>query len=85
MNKEKLEKQPTEIEVLQGLLESKGKYRKIIQAAIAKWVKDFQDGVIQLKTADDLKTLIQLDIELQKSIRADKRMQSKRNRGGGVT
>lgn len=63
----------------------KGKYRKIIQAAIAKWVKDFQDGVIELKTADDLKTLIQLDIELQKGIRMDKRMQSRKNHGGEVT
>ncbi|MED1802090.1 hypothetical protein ABEZ21_04005 [Brevibacillus porteri] len=82
MSQEKNEKQPTEIEILQGLLESKGKYRKIIQAAIAKWVKDFQDGVIELKTADDLKTLIQLDIELQKGIRMDKRMQSRKKPRG---
>ncbi|MFI8714450.1 hypothetical protein [Brevibacillus brevis] len=77
-----MEKQSSEIEVLQGLLESKSKYRKIIQAAIAKWVKDFQDGVIELKTADDLKTLIQLDIELQKGIRLDKRLQSRKKPRG---
>jgi hypothetical protein len=55
-----------EIEVIEGILESKAKYRKVVQAAIAKWVKDFQSGHIEIKTVDDLKKLIELDIELQK-------------------
>lgn len=37
-----------------------------MKAAIAKWVKDFQSGHIEIKTVDDLKKLIELDIELQK-------------------
>lgn len=55
-----------ELEVMEGILESKSKYRKIIQAGIARWVKDFQDGRIEIKTVDDLKKLIEIDIELQK-------------------
>ncbi|MFD0682386.1 MULTISPECIES: hypothetical protein [unclassified Paenibacillus] len=55
-----------EIEVIQGILESKSKYRKIVQAGIARWVKDFQDGRIEIKTVDDLKKLIEIDLELQK-------------------
>jgi hypothetical protein len=55
-----------EVEVIEGILESKAKYRKVVQAAIAKWVKDFQSGHIEIKTVDDLKKLIELDIELQK-------------------
>lgn len=55
-----------EVEVIEGILESKAKYRKVVQAAIGKWVKDFQSGHIEIKTVDDLKKLIELDIELQK-------------------
>lgn len=55
-----------EIEVLEGILESKEQYRKVVKAAIGKWVKDFQSGHIEIKTVDDLKKLIELDIELQK-------------------
>lgn len=55
-----------EIEIMEGILESKSKYRKIIQAGIARWVKDFQDGRIEIKTVEDLKKLIEIDIELQK-------------------
>jgi hypothetical protein len=55
-----------EVEVIEGILESKAKYRKVVQAAVAKWVKDFQSGHIEIKTVDDLKKLIELDIELQK-------------------
>ncbi|MBN6886232.1 trehalose/maltose hydrolase-like predicted phosphorylase [Cytobacillus horneckiae] len=49
-----------------GVLESKEKYRKIIQASIARWVKDFQEGRIEIKSVDDLKKLIEIDLELQK-------------------
>lgn len=55
-----------EIEIMEGILESKSKYRKIIQAGIARWVKDFQDGRIEIKTVEDLKKLIEIDIESQK-------------------
>ena len=55
-----------EVEVLSGILESKEKYRKIVQAAIARWVRDFQDGRIEVRTVDDLRKLIEMDIELQK-------------------
>ncbi|OMD64657.1 hypothetical protein BSK62_16945 [Paenibacillus odorifer] len=55
-----------ELEVMAGILESKAQYRKIVKAGIAKWVKDFQEGRIEIKTVDDLKKLIEIDIELQK-------------------
>ncbi|KKX52478.1 hypothetical protein [Brevibacillus borstelensis] len=55
-----------EVEVVQGILESKEQYRKVVKAAIGKWVKDFQSGHIEIKTVDDLKKLIELDIELQR-------------------
>ncbi|GIO06229.1 hypothetical protein J31TS6_22570 [Brevibacillus reuszeri] len=55
-----------EIEMMEGIIESKDQYRRVVKAAIAKWVKDFQSGHIEIKTVDDLKKLIELDIELQK-------------------
>lgn len=55
-----------ELAVMEGILESKEQYRKIVKAGIAKWVKDLQDGRIEIKTVDDLKKLIEIDIELQK-------------------
>lgn len=55
-----------ELAVIEGILESKDQYRKIIKAAIARWVKDFQDGRIEIQSVDDLRKLIELDIELQK-------------------
>lgn len=54
-----------DLEVLQGITESKDKYRRITQAAIAQWVKDFQNGDIEIKTVEDLKKLIELDLQLQ--------------------
>ncbi|WP_100001146.1 hypothetical protein [Bacillus velezensis] len=53
-------------ELLENISQSKEKYRKIIQAGIAQWVKDFQNGRIEVNTVDDLKKLIELDIQLQK-------------------
>lgn len=47
--------------------ESKVKYLKIVHAGIAKWVKDFKDGRIEIKTVDDLRKLIEMDLELQQS------------------
>jgi hypothetical protein len=55
-----------ELEVMQSIMESKEQYRRIIKAAIARWVKDFQDNRIEINTVDDLRKLIELDIELQK-------------------
>jgi hypothetical protein len=55
-----------EVKIIEGILESKAKYRKIIQAGIAQWVKDFQQGKIKIETVNDLKQLIEIDLELQK-------------------
>ncbi|MDF2911218.1 MAG: hypothetical protein K0Q56_2099 [Sporolactobacillus laevolacticus] len=55
-----------EIEVLAGIATSKDRYRKIVQASIARWVKDFQQGQIKIDTVDDLKKLIEIDLQLQK-------------------
>ncbi|MGQ8967928.1 hypothetical protein [Bacillus subtilis] len=53
-------------ELLENISQSKEKYRKIIQAGMAQWVKGLQEGRIKLDTVADLKLLIELDIELQK-------------------
>lgn len=55
-----------EIEVVENINESKEKYRKIVQAGIAQWIKDFRSGHIKINTVDDLKKLIELDINLLK-------------------
>ncbi|WP_378955395.1 hypothetical protein [Pelosinus sp. sgz500959] len=52
--------------ICEGIQESKAKYRKIVQAGIARWISDFQKGAIQINSVDDLKKLIELDIELQR-------------------
>lgn len=53
-------------ELLENISQSKEKYRKIIQAGISQWVKDFQSCHIKVNTVEDLKKLIELDIQLQK-------------------
>ncbi|MBP2633090.1 MAG: hypothetical protein H6Q70_3718 [Firmicutes bacterium] len=55
-----------QIQIQEGLNDSKSKYRKLVQAGIAKWVSDFQKGNIQINSVDDLKKLIELDLELQR-------------------
>ncbi|QYK66138.1 hypothetical protein [Paenibacillus sp. S02] len=55
-----------EIEIIEGILESKVQYRKIVKAGIAQWVKDLQAGNIKMQTVQDLDRLIELDIKLQK-------------------
>lgn len=57
-----------EIGLMESILESKEQYRKVVKAAIGKWVKDFQSGHIEIKTVDDLKKLIELDIALQRDL-----------------
>jgi len=52
--------------IAEGINESKAQYRKIVKAGISQWVKDFQKGTVEVKTVDDLKKLIELDIALQK-------------------
>jgi trehalose/maltose hydrolase-like predicted phosphorylase len=52
--------------IIEGIADSKSKYRKIVQAGIAKWVSDFQKCNIQVNSVDDLKKLIELDIDLQR-------------------
>lgn len=52
--------------IIEGITDSKVKYRKIVQAGIAKWVSDFQKGAIEIRSVEDLKKLIELDIELQR-------------------
>ncbi|MGW8822237.1 hypothetical protein ACWGNU_08940 [Paenibacillus lautus] len=56
-----------ELAVMEGILESKEQYRKIVKAAIAQWVKDLQAGHIMMKTVADLERLIELDIKLQRN------------------
>ncbi|MGR6764659.1 hypothetical protein [Paenibacillus polymyxa] len=55
-----------EIEIIEGILEPKAQYRKIVKAGIAQWVKDLQAGNIKMQTVQDLDRLIELDIKLQK-------------------
>ncbi|RZG21897.1 hypothetical protein, partial [Klebsiella pneumoniae] len=49
-------------ELAEGLNKSIQNYRKITQAGIAQWVRDFKDGHIKLSTVDDLKKLVELEI-----------------------
>lgn len=44
---------------MEGILESKDQYRKSVKASIVKWVNDFQEGRIEIKTVNDLKKLIE--------------------------
>lgn len=55
-----------DISVIEDILKSKEKYRKVVQAGIAQWIKDFQSGRIKMTTVDDLKKLIEMDLRLKK-------------------
>lgn len=55
-----------EISMAESINESKERYRKIVQAGIAQWIKDFKVGHIKVSTVDDLKKLIELDLQLLK-------------------
>lgn len=55
-----------EISMAESINESKERYRKIVQAGIAQWIKDFKGGHIKVSTVDDLKKLIELDLQLLK-------------------
>ncbi|MFF0831008.1 hypothetical protein ACFYU8_29635 [Brevibacillus sp. NPDC003359] len=67
-----------ELDTIDAIIESNGKYRKIVQAAIAQWVKDYQNGKIQINTVNDLRTLVQLDTDLQKGLLLTRKMKSNR-------
>lgn len=45
--------------------DSRGKYRKVVQAGIAKWINNFQQGKVRLETVGDLRQLIEMDEFLQ--------------------
>ncbi|MEC1078420.1 hypothetical protein P9A91_10375 [Bacillus safensis] len=66
-DKEKMEMLMTiQAEQAEGIDKSKDNYRKIAQACITQWVRDFKEGNIKLSSVEDLKKLIELDIDLQK-------------------
>lgn len=46
--------------------EGRNKYRKVVQAGIAKWISNFQQGKIRLETVGDLRQLIEMDEILQR-------------------
>lgn len=50
------------------LHEGRDKYRKIVQAGLAKWISNFQQGKIKMETVSDLKNLIEMDEQLQRPI-----------------
>lgn len=54
-----------EVEQQKRLQDSRKKYRKIVQAGIAKWIGDFQQGKIIINSISDLHQLIEMDLELQ--------------------
>lgn len=55
-----------DLEQIEDVEESREKYRKIVNAGITRWVRDFQGGHIKIDTVEDLKKLIELDLQLQK-------------------
>ncbi|UOQ46505.1 hypothetical protein MUN89_15750 [Halobacillus salinarum] len=55
-----------ELKQIEDIEESKDKYRKIVNAGITRWVRDFQGGHIKIESVEDLKKLIELDLQLQK-------------------
>ncbi|MCP3026617.1 hypothetical protein [Halobacillus sp. A5] len=55
-----------DIDQIEDIEEAKDKYKKIVNAGITRWVKDFQGGHIKIDSVDDLKKLIELDIALKK-------------------
>jgi len=43
---------------------AKADYRKIVRAAIARWVEQFKNGVVDIKDTRDLERLVKLDLLL---------------------
>lgn len=63
-NQEELKAQRA-IKKQKQIAKSREDYRKITQAGIAQWVKDFKAGKIVFSSVSDLRQLIELDMELQ--------------------
>ncbi len=57
-----------ELEQALKLQEGRGRYRKIVQAGIARWINNFQQGKIHLESVGDLKQLIEIDESLQRAV-----------------
>ncbi|HAC0715683.1 TPA_asm: hypothetical protein GYZ54_14265 [Listeria monocytogenes] len=57
-----------EYELEKALEEAKAdeEYRKIIRAALGKWLQNLQNNEIKLQSVNDLKTLIEADKLLRK-------------------
>lgn len=55
-----------QLEAARKIREQQEKYDRIVNAGIAKWIKEFQAGNIQFKSVDDLKKLVEISIMLQK-------------------
>ncbi|EJL29961.1 hypothetical protein [Brevibacillus sp. BC25] len=55
-----------EAQILQQIMESRAQYRKVVQAAIAQWVKELKAGEIKIQTVDDFRKLVEMDLELLK-------------------
>ncbi len=54
-----------EIEKAMKQAESIDEYKKIIRAALGKWLKNLQSGQIKLDKVSDLKILIEADLILK--------------------
>lgn len=54
-----------EIEKALEQAESIEEYKKIIRAALGKWLKNLQNGEIKLNSVGDLKVLIEADLMLK--------------------
>ncbi|MFD2087849.1 hypothetical protein [Brevibacillus brevis] len=71
-------------ELLTDFVDTNQKYRKVIHAIIAQWVKDFQSGKIIVNSVCDLHSLMKMEQELQKTIATDtKQIKDKQGRSPG--
>ena len=57
-----------EIVVIEEQINTTKSYQKIVKAGISQWIKDFQNGNIKINSIDDLKKLLEVDMQLQKSV-----------------
>jgi len=68
-----------ELTNLEQNIEAKQQYRGIIRAGISRWIKEFQEEKIVFTSVQDLRTMIQIDIELQKEIQMDMNKRNRKN------
>lgn len=57
-----------EIVIIEEQINTTKSYQKIVKAGISQWIKDFQNGNIKINSIDDLKKLLEVDMQLQKSV-----------------